>query len=44
MVLFKENIRETIYREGEGYHIVNRVSAGWKWREMAVEGYMISSK
>lgn len=36
----KEKGEKWYSKTKEGYHIVNRISTGWKWREIAVEGYI----
>ena len=40
----KEKGEKWYSKTKEGYHIVNRVSAGWKWREIAVEGYITRNR
>lgn len=40
----KEKGEKWYSKTKEGYHIVNRVSTGWKWREIAVEGYITRNR
>lgn len=40
----KEKGEKWYSKTKEGYHIVNRISTGWKWREIAVEGYITRNR
>lgn len=40
----KEKGEKWYSKTKERYHIVNRVSTGWKWREIAVEGYITRNR